>query len=134
MRKIFLMFVLVLLVTACGIKTDKDEKENKYASIEVKMMGYYDEYYNNLKASSSITEEIKDNDLRITLKNLQVAKYDLTSFKNVDTGEACDLEKSFAIVDQTPDKEKNPDDEYVITIYYECGDYVNKEYNLEQAQ
>jgi len=126
MKKIFLMVMIVLLITACGTKKVNNGDEINYASIEAKMLEYYDEYYNSIKGN--LSEEHKEIDFRLTLKNLETAGYDLSMFKNIDNNEPCDLDESFAIIDRTPDKQKYPNNDYVISVYYKCGDYVNKEY------
>ncbi len=131
MKKMFVL-LSILALTACGVSDVDRQREDAYSNMKNKMVEYYDEYYNNMKAS--LDEDLREKDLMITLKNLQTANFDLSTFKNFDTGELCDLEKTNAIIDQTPDKVTNPDDEYIITIYYKCGDYEKLNPILTQEQ
>jgi uncharacterized protein YjbJ (UPF0337 family) len=130
MKKILLVLMIVLL-TACGKEgklTDND-KEKKYAEMETTLKGYVDEHYNDIK--DKLPEETKTINLKITLGNLKELGFNIKNIKNVDTGKSCDLEKTYAIIDQTPDQTEHPDAKYIINIYMQCGDYKSENYPSE---
>lgn len=121
-----LLIVLLILLVGCTHQLSKEEIDAKYGEMEAKMLEYYDAFY--LEIKPGLPEEFKESEIGIRLGQLKDRDYDVSKFVNPVTNEPCNLEESFARIIQKPDQNIYPGKEYVIKVFYKCGDYTNEGY------
>ncbi len=128
-----LLIVLLILLVGCTNQLSNQEIDAKYAEMEAKMLEYYDAFYLQIKAG--LPEEFREAEIGIRLEQLKERDYDVSKFVNPVTNEPCSLDESFARIIQKPDQNIYPGKEYVIKIFYKCGDYTNEGYTpLKRAE
>jgi hypothetical protein len=137
MKKTLILLMIVFMTGCFNNKKDKDftdeEKKESYQEIENKMREYYESHYNDIK--EDLTGELADAIIKIRLIALyEVYNYDISDFIDPETQEQCSIEESFGYIIQDPDKELYPDEDYVIEVYFKCGDYVNREFPEEKKE
>ena len=122
MKKICIL-VLIVLITACTTKKITDqERTAHYQKIENTMATYYEEYYLEIKEDLPRDKDVYV--LTVTLEELKDNKYDISSFVNIDTNELCSLTDSRAVI--VTDFSVIAKDNYIIDIYFKCGNYEHK--------
>jgi uncharacterized protein YceK len=124
MRKIFIVFMILLLVGCGKAELTETERKAKYDEMEVAMKKLYEDHFNRNKDYYLQVQKIEF-PFSVTLERLKTLNYDVSVFKNVDTGKSCDLKQSYAII--RPVSEDKPT-EYTIDVHYKCDDYTSQNY------
>lgn len=119
-----------LFINLFGDKKDKtDKSENKtpkekieyYRTVHKKMYDYYKIKYKNI----NVPIDKKDAVIRINLGTLKRDGFPMDEFVSYDGKNECDLAMSYAL-------RKVVDNEYIIEVYYKCGNDANYDYTKKQ--
>jgi len=121
MKKYFIIFLLLFLLSGCDKKEQKiqEENDNKYEQMQEKLIEYGKLVYEN---DQWLNQDVDTITSVMTLKDLYERNhYDISMFVNPVTGEQCDLEKT-KIVFILSGKKSDGTQNYKFEPYVDCGE------------
>ncbi|MFA5408112.1 MAG: hypothetical protein WC343_05000 [Bacilli bacterium] len=110
--KVFIISLLVLIVSGCGINYSKLETE-----LKTKVSDHYETYTKDMMLFAGAQNDAEQ---QVTLKMLSDTGFDISNF----TDAGCDEEGSYAVIVYSTGDDGKQIGDYVVRNHLVCGEYV----------